>query len=480
MKKLILISLIFIFSFPCLFAQKVKVKRGIIYVDKKEVAKIEKEKKIYKIFDLKGKELFSAESTSKTIAGNTVSKLWLRLTSINGNVREIDLTDKPFTFSSQKVITRNLVVGPSAFLSASGINASLINDFFSETDTSISNKIDNQYAAIKERHDKEDNIAEELKLKIDRGGNISLGKNIVGNIIKKENGENSGFTSYTIVDLDNFVVASANFNGNLMSVLKGCKIKTYDKKEHIVNEVYSSGRIEEDKLANRIVKMLYANGYNIEEASANYQSEKKKQYKDAYNKALSSSVNIVDVEGYILDKKGRKIEGIISIPYENIKAKINPNSGMSDVSNYGGFVNVESSDGKMKSHKARNGVIVFVGDRVFVGAHGVGDGNLGNSSGSELGLLGEYQFFEVDYQTTAGYILHHPKNPEYYYIMLKGNKKAYYLGDKGFLRKKPKIKMEKLFNEAVNCSTLNFANYDTLSKEGMIKILNDYTEKCSK
>ncbi len=483
MKKIILMFVLLV-SCSVLFAQKVKVKKGIILVDKNEVAKIEKNKGgIYKVFDLDGKLLFSAEATSKTIKENPTNDFWLRFTGTNGNIREVERTNTDFTFSSEKIITRNLVTGPTAFLSTSGIDTSSINDFFSKTDTPISDKIDSQYAAIKERHDKEDKIAEELKLSINKDGNISLGEKIVGKIIRKEEEKNTiGFTSYTIVDLNNFIVASTEFHSdsNLTSILKGCKVKTYDKKEHIVNEKCSSARIEEDKLVNRIVKMLYANGYNIEAASENYHSEKKKKYEDSYNKALSNSVNVFNVEGYILDKKGEKVEGTISIPYENIQAKMNPNSGMADLTNYGGIVNVKNSNGKVKDYKAKNGVIVFAGDQVFVGARGVGDGGLGNNSGTEVGLLGMAQFFEVAYETTAGYILHHPKNPQYYYIMLKGNKKAYYLGDEGFSGKKPKEKMEKLFNEAVNCSALNFTDYNTLSKEGMIKILNDYTQKCSK
>ncbi len=482
MRKIILMFVLLV-SCSALFAQKVKVKKGIILVDKNKVAKIEKNKGIYKVSDLDGKVLFSAEAASKTIKGNPTNDLWLRFTGTNGNIREIERTNTSFTFSGEKIITRNLVVGPAAFLSASGIDTSLINDFFSKTDTSISDKIDSQYAAIKERHDKEDKIAEELKLKIDKNGNISLGKKIVGKIKRKEKENGSiSFTYYTIVNLNSFIVASTKFpsDRNLTSILKGCKVKTYDKKEHIVNEKCSSDRVEEDKLANRIVKMLYANGYDLETASENYHSEKKKEYEEAYNKAVNNSVNIFDVEGYILDKKGEKIEGTISILYENIQAKMNPNSGMADLTNYGGIVNVKNSKGKVKSYKAKNGVVVFAGDQVFVGARGVGDGGLGNNSGTEVGLLGASQFFEVAYETNAGYILHHPKNPQYYYIMLKGNKKAYYLGEEGFLGKKPKEKIEKLFNEAVNCSALNFTDYDTLSKEGMIKILDDYTEKCSK
>ncbi len=480
MKRILLIFVLLV-SCSILFAQKVKVKKGIILVDKNKVAKIEKNDGIYKVSDLNDKVLFFAEATSTTIKGNKTNDLWLRFKGANGNVREIEQTKRIFSFSSEKIITKNLVVGPAAFFSASGINTSLLNDFFSKKDTPISDKIDSQYATIKDRHQKEDKIAEELKLYINKNAEVCLDKKIVGKILKKEE-KNTSIASYLVVDLKDFPVAVAHFNTkpHLMTVLRGAKLKTFDKKEHTINEVYSSNAINEDKLANRIVKMLYANDYKIEEASDKYHSAANQKNKDAYNKALANSINIFDVEGYIIDKKGKKIEGIISIPYENIKAKMNPNSGISDMSNYGGFVNVKNAEGKIKSYKAKHGVIVFIGDRIFVGAHGVGDGNLGNSSGSELSLLGESQFFEVDYQTKAGYILHHPKSPQYYYIMLKGNDKAYYLGNKGFLKKKSKEKMEKLFNKALNCSSLKFSNYDTLSKKGMIKILDDYTSNCSK
>lgn len=64
-------------------------------------------------------------------------------------------------------------------------------------------------------------------------------------------------------------------------------------------------------------------------------------------------------------------------------------------------------------------------------------------------------------------------------MKLKKNEKAIYLGDKAsFFGTKSTDKIKKIFDKYVNCSSLDFSNYNTKSKESMIQIVDDYIKSC--
>ena len=482
MKKIILaIGLAFSLS---LSAQKVDVKKDNILVDGSPVAKIENTKGIVKVSDLNGKYLFSAERATSTLNKKTGDiAYWLRLTGANGNVREVEFSDTGFTLSNEKMITRNLATGNTAFLTSSGINNALINDYFAKNEPSISDAIEAQYKTIEETQKAEDDKAQKAGLSINDKGVISINGKKAGLInlsIKKSNGPvDPEYYTYTATDVNGVVIAK--LKGDALrgkSLLKAKSLTTYDGKTLDIHAIYSTAPADQNKVAERIVKALYSNGYNFGDMKETVSQTINQANADTYNNAEKNTVNLVNTDGYVTDKVGNKISGLVSIPFENVAEKIKPNSGMSDITNFGGFVKVKSTDGKEKSYKAKDGYTVFAGNRIFIPAKGANDDALNSSSGSQLSLLGEYQYFEKDYENAAGYIVHHVKSPNYFYIKLKKSDIASYLGEKGVFKNKPAEKMEKAFNETLKCSAMKFSDYDTNSKEGMIKVLEDYAAKC--
>lgn len=472
-------------------AQKVEVKKDNILVDGNAVAKIENKKGIIKVSDLSGKYLFSAERATSTLKDHKGDKaFWLRLTGANGNIREVEFTNTGFTLSNEKMITRNLAVDNTAFLTTSGINTTLVDEFFAKNDPAISNEIDEQYKVIDEVQNAEDAKAKEVGLGINDKGVISINGNKAGFIVLNiKNGAGPVDPSYFT-----FIVTDVNGNGIAKmtgdplrgeSVLKPKTLQVFDGKKLDIHAAYTSLPLSQNKLAERIVKALYANGYTfgdmknaVEEGKAKLQQAAQDAYNQEYKKVESNSLNIVDADGYITDKAGNKINGLISIPFENIGEKMKPNGGISDITNFGGFVRVKDANGKEKGYKAKDGYTVFAGDRTFIPAKGTNDDALGSDSGSQIAMLGQYQYFEKDYENAAGYIVHHVKTPKYFYIKLKNSDAASYLGEKGMFKKKSAEKMEKAFNETLKCSAMKFSDYDTNSKEGMIKVLEDYAAKC--
>ena len=61
---------------------------------------------------------------------------------------------------------------------------------------------------------------------------------------------------------------------------------------------------------------------------------------------------------------------------------------------------------------------------------------------------------------------------------LKKADKAVYLGTKATFGSKSAEKIQKILSKYVNCSSLDVTKYNTLTKEGMIQLVDDYTSSC--
>src|SRR5690554_4561547 len=101
MKKNVLIFIATAIS-CVLQAQNVKIKKGNVLIDKQAVAKIEKIDDGYKISSLDDNSWFIANAINKTQNKNIAPKYWLELTGANGNLREVEYREIPFTMSKEK------------------------------------------------------------------------------------------------------------------------------------------------------------------------------------------------------------------------------------------------------------------------------------------------------------------------------------------------------------------------------------------
>lgn len=471
-------------------AQEIKIKKGDLTIDGKLVAKVEDKGRDYTFKDLNGNTLFYA-TISSTDPSRKDDKGWVIFKGTNGNVREVAYKNG-FTLSLGKLLAENAMA--YGILNKDGGDQAGITEFFAKEDKSFSEVRSNKIIAEKEDRARENAV----NLTIDSQGKITdeQGK-YIGYITRTNiDGEKSRFgidliskfMEYRIYDPQNVLIAKLQAkNSSYKNNQFGLVIETIDKKEIPIedNNTFYDKPLAYDDLANRMMKKLYAQGYHFDEVVSNIkqgiaaqQAAAQDAYNQEYKRVESNSVNLVDVDGYITDKAGNKISGLLSIPFENIEGKMKPNSGISDITNFGGYVDVRNAEGKTKSYRAKDGYTVFAGNRTFIPAKGTNDDALGNDSGSQLAMLGQYQYFEKDYENVAGYIVHHVKNPKYFYIKLKNSDAASYLGNKGMFKSKSADKMEKIFNETLKCSAMKFSDYDTNSKDGMIKVIDDYAAKC--
>ena len=224
---------------------------------------------------------------------------------------------------------------------------------------------------------------------------------------------------------------------------------------------------------------LYANGYPFGDMApyfAQYE-EDKKAAQNAFQQqriaeARKQSVNLYNVEGYVLDSQGNKLNGLITIEFESIAPILDKNVVFANVDN--DIVKLKTTDGKETKYNAADNVIFGVGDRTF----------LGTDSGREVGYIFKVEgetniyFYEILYTNNGNYVLSHPKMPEAYLIKI-GSKPALYVGDKdSFRRIKTPEEVQKLVSDYLQCPAINPADYNTTNKESLIALINDYTAKC--
>lgn len=176
-----------------------------------------------------------------------------------------------------------------------------------------------------------------------------------------------------------------------------------------------------------------------------------------------NSINIYDADGFVLDKKGNKHEGKITLRFEAVNESLSAlDRSLTDISSYGNSVEVKKKGEKTKYFKAKDGAIVEILGVKFLGAKGDEDGFFGHG-GSQLDVLsgGAAQFFQVLYEKEGNYVLAHIKYPQDYYLKLKKNEKAVYLGEKTTFGTKSPEKIKKIFNKYTQCNALDFSKYDT-------------------
>lgn len=247
------------------FAQDFKIKKGEIIIEKQAVAKIEKDNKGYKISSLDGSVWFTANAINITQTKNVAIKFWLELTGSNGNLREVEYREVPFTFSKEKWHVEALLKSDTGLLSVTGVNAQTVNDFFSTQDRSVSDKWDKIIGEQLAENAKEDQLAKEQNLVLD-GRTIKRNDEIVGSF-QREQTQQGGSTIryvYTFFNGNKVKVASLSFYGEENLDKGGLFLKLSNGEKSELNRIeYSFNKINFDDLTKRAIHRLNTLEYLI-------------------------------------------------------------------------------------------------------------------------------------------------------------------------------------------------------------------------
>lgn len=379
MKKLLILFVFCVSIFS--YGQKIKEKKDIILLDDTEIAKVEKDKAggvqyTYTSMNNSNGIVVTLE-TYKVDAQN--SKSWLVVTNLDGSKKtEVNFELMSFTLNYKKAIAELLLKKYNIF-TLNGIEN--LDAFFAEERPSISAEVEKLKEATK--------VDEQQLATLNYQVHTSE-KLIFSGVVPED-----AFTSkYTDVQQKEFlskVVAKyviswkkdsspyAALNIDILTLSNRSLVKAVDRGGKLVvaltessntftyvpsvNYTNNSNVADIKKLVKELVDKSYLNGQKfmtLSEAEVLLDARKEDRLAKT-EEAKSNSVNIYDKKGYAIDGKGERLEGQLSIDFEQIEAK-SSSSGMVDLDG-GGVGKVlkvigNNEKGKLRSYnyKAKENV----------------------------------------------------------------------------------------------------------------------------
>lgn len=264
MRKLITILLLAT-CINSVVAQDVKIKKGNIIIDNQTVAIIKKDKDQYLINKPSGTLLYQASIKNITPKGRETSQKWIELINNENKVHEVELKLKSFNVNMEKRLVENLV--EKEFLTLSGVD-----DYkYNKENTAITDELDNVIDSFEKAYATEDQIASDSKLVINSGKNglyeITSDFVLVGYMAGKSTPDPKNkekiISNYYVYDVNKEPVAVLTFGSHdTGNELKPKYMKTFaDSKEHAIIAKCRFLTLDQDPMAIRMVKLLFANNY---------------------------------------------------------------------------------------------------------------------------------------------------------------------------------------------------------------------------
>lgn len=245
-------------------AQEVKIKKDNIMIGDLLAAGFVKEKDAFVISDASGRS-YKASIKSVTPKGRKTSQKWIELTNKEGKIQELPLDLKSININMQKRLVENLVA--QGYITTAGIEPSK----YANSGTPVSNELDAILDGYEEAYAKEDKLAAENKLLIGKNQNgfYPITKDFVlvgymtGKSIPDPADHNKQVSQYFVYDTSKQPIAELIFGSyDTGNELKPKYIKTYsDNKEYPIITKCEFLTLDQEPMAKRMVKLLFANGY---------------------------------------------------------------------------------------------------------------------------------------------------------------------------------------------------------------------------
>ncbi|KAF2331735.1 hypothetical protein [Flavobacterium ginsenosidimutans] len=462
-------------------AQKIKIDKGEIKLDEKTVGYVEGKKPIFTIYNLDKSYAVTAEV--KTVPNEPSLTLpWIELKDqTTGKSNELDFKSRKFSaFNYDRSIIYELL--DRNYFTVDGLNKEEIEKFLNSESTGISAKRTGTQKII----DDASKIADTYKLTIDDAGTVysikaqnpdPLDKRI--GYIKVTSPATNGELMYEVMDLDNYLIGTWFARGGMYlgydKLLKQ-EVITFDKKVFKATFDNSGNpigyKMSKDITAMNIVRVLIGNGYTLQHQGIYFEEEKRKEQAklnlEKYEIAKSNSINIYDKDGFVINEKGEKISGAFKIEFEEI-----PNAKNSNNSFVPGQ-RLYKTTGDFEVYQSKSGVRFCVDENkeCFIGLTCKG-GNL-ISSGLKALNADSSAFYKILYENDGCMILAYPNYLNELIIKIPAQEKGL------FTTKVGDSKLKKNIAEYLKCDSIVFENYDFKTLEGLIKVLEDYRNNCSK
>lgn len=379
MKKILFLLILSTSIFS--FGQKIKEDDDQILFDNVAVAKVEKDKAgtQFKYTSINNANAIIATlKTHKIDAQN--SKSWLVVTNLDGTkTTEVDFALMSFTLNYKKAVAE-ILAKKYNILTTNGVEN--LDAFFAEERPSISAEIEKLKESAKGLEKDlatmnyqvfcKDKLifsgvvpADAFTDKYSKEQNKEFMSKVVAkyDVSMKQNNSPYPVLNVEIASLSGRVLVQAVETGGKMVValVESDKTFTYVPTAKINNADLASS----ESFVKELVDITYLNGQKymtLMEAEVLLEARQADKMAKLDAAKLNSS-NIYDKKGYVIDQKGEKLEGTLSIDFEKI-AIANSSNGMVDLDGVGKLLKVlaknEKGDLRYYSYKAKENVLFSI------------------------------------------------------------------------------------------------------------------------
>lgn len=417
-------------------AQKIKIKKGIISIDKNPVAKHEEQGLNTDIFYfLDGKKAFEVDFKSVTVSP-TEAHQWLVMTSAEGEKTEIPYEVLTVSFNSKKILIHLLMEKYKIFTSQK-LDADQLSIFFAEERESLSDQYLKAGMAAAEEAAKREEILGQYKPFVKEDGSIifggSFGSKIVGYVHYYKSSQ-----QYAIKDLDGIQVAMTEKPQKMAQTT-------------VFAKTYTDETFEFDRGSSTMLKSNFSRNFAqifVEETvGRNYRlgreakSHKAKMHQEKIIVAKENSVNLYKIKGYVINEDGEKINGDITAIFEPLD--LNPQDGndvlksLNVIDKYGKYMSItylnDRGKTRTKEFKAKDDIefCVIIADKkhCYSGMQTKGNAMKKLMNASNLGFNNAY-FYKRIYKLNEHQLLIKPDEASTYVIKVSDQSKAFMVDDR--------------------------------------------------
>ncbi|MBF4516517.1 hypothetical protein IRZ71_09185 [Flavobacterium sp. ANB] len=491
MKQKILTLLILLFSISN-NAQKIKIDKGEIKLDEKIVGYIEGKKPIFTIYNLD--KTYAVTAEVKTVPNEPSLTLpWIELKDqTTGKLNEMDFKSRKFSaFNYDRSIIYELL--ERNFFTNDGLNKETIEGFVNGESAGISEK----RLGVQNEINQANKVADTYQLTIDDAGVIYSIKAKNQDPLDKRIGyievtlpATNGEVMYEVMDLDNYLIGTWFGKGGTISGYNkflNQELITFDKK--VLKVAFDNSgnpigyKMSKDITAMNIVRVLIGNSYTLQHQGKGeviaIRAEQAKVTEEKIKTERSNSANIYEQNGFVINEKSEKKSGPITAEFQSIKSE--SSSGMADMTAYGKTVVLkftnEKGREKTETFKSKNGVRFCIdkggSEGCYLGLKTIG--NTLGAAGSLNSLSFDFSsFYKILYEQNGYMVLVDPLLLSDFILKVPTQEKGLYTN------KSSDDKLKKNVAEYLKCDSIVFENYDFKTLEGLIKVLEDYKNNCSK
>ncbi len=310
--------LCFILLFPCfIFSQKIQLKKDKLLFNEKEVGFLKSPyRDHFEFYSLNNEKVFDTDLKGVALAKDEFL-YYLDMNSTDGKTTQIPYEVLITSFKPDRIVAYQLAVKYNLF-NENGFNKPEIEKFFDTPRENLADKYlkakTNSIAENNAKKSQLDNIRSLYNPRMGSNGEILINNGnhpakIIG-YVRSFNctGFNNSGPCLEVSDLDGIKVAS-------MFQTQGIKtygVKTFDHNEFTFTATRPYAQ-SDYAFVNELVANLFIQGYTLEH-QAYYKNQELQQAK--VNDAINRSINLYDVPGYLVEKSGKKTEGMITIWFE--------------------------------------------------------------------------------------------------------------------------------------------------------------------